>query len=60
MSLSFSELEKELQETPATWCPALLRTLVQTALRRNVFKEPDGLVFFITNTKSDFQAGIKP
>ena len=54
MSLSFSELEKELQETPATWCPALLRTLITTALTRKVFKEL-GLITFVVNVERDFK-----
>ena len=44
--LNFTRQERELSEAPATWLPALLRTLVLTAREKEVFKE-GGLVRFV-------------
>jgi hypothetical protein len=38
--------ERELRESPATWIPGLLSALVETAVKKEVFRE-DGLVEFV-------------
>jgi hypothetical protein len=52
VSLSFSELEAELKEAPATWVPALLRALVWRAVKVNVFRK-GGLLEFVRNVLTD-------
>jgi hypothetical protein len=47
--LSFSELEAELTNAPATWVPALLRTTINRAVDQDVFK-PGGLQKFVENS----------
>ncbi|KKL79543.1 hypothetical protein LCGC14_2013780 [marine sediment metagenome] len=44
--LSFTRQERELSEAPSTWLPALLRTLVVTAKKKEVFNE-GGLLRFV-------------
>ena len=42
----FTRQERELRESPATWLPALLRTVVETAEEKEVFQE-GGLLSFV-------------
>jgi len=50
--LGFAQLEKELVEAPATWVPALLRVLVETAVKKGVFRK-GGLMTFVKNAEED-------
>lgn len=43
--LNFNRQERELRESPSTWLPALLRTVVETTAERKVFKE--GVLRFV-------------
>ncbi len=49
--LRFDRQDRELAEAPATWIPALLTTLITAAVKKQVFKEPDGLTTFVAAVK---------
>ena len=48
-----AELERELTDVPPTWIPALLRTLIRTAMRKQVFLPDGGLETFVHSSCQD-------
>lgn len=51
MSLSYLELEKEIEDVPLTWIPALLSWVIKRAVLLKVFVEPNGLANFVAQQK---------
>lgn len=46
----YDKLKGNLQKAPATWIPALLRVLVETAIKKKVFRDEEGIITFVQNT----------
>ncbi len=49
--MTYSELEKALQEAPMSWCPALIQTLIETAIAKGCFV-PGGATRFVNGIEN--------
>jgi hypothetical protein len=48
---SYTSIEAELKQTPQTWVPALLKTLIARAEELKVFRSGGLLTFVLNNSK---------
>ena len=57
--MNYNELKTELENAPRTWLPALLKTLVETSIKKRVFIENDASKF-VARIQTEMQTNAEP
>jgi len=56
--MTFNELKKELEQAPMTWCPALIKALVEAAIAKGCFR-PGGAARFVKHIEEDAPVPVR-